>query len=64
MNGTQPAKDTATQKPLQAQAAAAAAAAAPATAANGSSTLNKKRKKDGLKPIITNEGPGYVAMQW
>ncbi|KAF7532475.1 hypothetical protein G7054_g7917 [Neopestalotiopsis clavispora] len=25
--------------------------------ANGSSSLGKKRKKDGLKPIITTEGP-------
>ncbi|ETS74838.1 hypothetical protein PFICI_13322 [Pestalotiopsis fici W106-1] len=25
--------------------------------ANGSSSLGKKRKKEGLKPIITTEGP-------
>lgn len=35
-------------------------ATAPAASANGNSTINKKRKKDGLKPIITTEGPGYV----
>ncbi|EON95763.1 hypothetical protein UCRPA7_8752 [Phaeoacremonium minimum UCRPA7] len=49
MNGTQPPKDP---------AAAAAQQAASNTNANGSSTaINKKRKKDGLKPIITTENP-------
>lgn len=32
--------------------------AAPAAAASGA--MNKKRKKDGLKPIITIEGPAPV----
>lgn len=55
MNGAQHTKDTLAQKPPQ-------GATAPAASANGSnnSTINKKRKKDGLKPIITTEGPGYV----
>jgi hypothetical protein len=56
MNGTQQQqnpKDATAQKPLPDLAATAASA-------NGSSALNKKRKKDGLKPIITTEGPGYV----
>ena len=35
-------------------------ATTPTASANGNSTINKKRKKDGLKPIITTEGPGYV----
>jgi len=52
MNGSQHAKDVgAAQKSSQIASPSAAAA-------NGSSTLNKKRKKDGLKPIITTEGPG------
>ncbi|KAK4236869.1 kinase-like domain-containing protein [Achaetomium macrosporum] len=50
MNGAQQTKDALAQNAPQ-----GAAAAAPA---NGNSALNKKRKKDGLKPIITNEGPG------
>jgi serine/threonine-protein kinase SRPK3 len=50
MNGSQQAKDAAAgQKP---------AAGTGASAQNGNSTLNKKRKKEGLKPIITTEGPG------
>ncbi|KAK3941952.1 hypothetical protein QBC46DRAFT_381354 [Diplogelasinospora grovesii] len=48
MNGTQAAKDASAQKPQ------------PAAGANGNSMLNKKRKKDGLKPIITTESAGYV----
>jgi serine/threonine-protein kinase SRPK3 len=53
MNGAQQTtKDALAQKPPQ-----GAGSAAPA---NGNSAINKKRKKDGLKPIITNEGPGYV----
>lgn len=56
MNGTQNSKDAPAQKPPQG-APAPPPAAAPA---NGNSALNKKRKKDGLKPIITTEGPGYV----
>jgi hypothetical protein len=54
MNGAQYTKDTLAQKPPQ------SATASPAASANGSSAINKKRKKDGLKPIITTEGPGYV----
>lgn len=49
MNGLQQAKDATAQKP---------SIGVTAPAANGNSTLNKKRKKDGLKPIITTEGPG------
>lgn len=52
MNGAQQTKDTTAQKPPQ--------VATPPASANGNSALNKKRKKDGLKPIITTEGPGYV----
>ncbi|KAL2016966.1 hypothetical protein VTK56DRAFT_2800 [Thermocarpiscus australiensis] len=51
MNGAQHTLDTVAQKPSQ-------GATAPAASSNGNSTLNKKRKKDGLKPIITTEGPG------
>lgn len=55
MNGSsQQPKDATAQRP------SSAATAANVAAANGSSALNKKRKKDGLKPIITTEGPGYV----
>jgi hypothetical protein len=39
-------------------------ASTPAAAANGNSAINKKRKKDGLKPIITTEGPGYVHLRF
>lgn len=53
MNGSQHANDTLAQKSPQ-------GASIPAAAANGNSAINKKRKKDGLKPIITTEGPGYV----
>ncbi|KAL2182990.1 hypothetical protein L209DRAFT_758368 [Thermothelomyces heterothallicus CBS 203.75] len=54
MNGAQYASDTSAQQLPQ----GASAAAAPS---NGNSPLlNKKRKKDGLKPIITTESPGYV----
>jgi serine/threonine-protein kinase SRPK3 len=49
MNGSQQAKDA--TAPNQ-------TAAMGASSANGNSTLNKKRKKEGLKPIITTEGPG------
>lgn len=49
MNGSQQAKDTTTPNQT---------AAMGASSANGNSTLNKKRKKEGLKPIITTEGPG------
>ncbi|VBB73099.1 Putative protein kinase [Podospora comata] len=53
MNGSsQQPKDATAQRP------SSAATAANVAAANGSSALNKKRKKDGLKPIITTEGPG------
>ena len=40
--------------------------ASPANSTNGSNLMTKKRKKEGLKPIITNEGgsqqleSGYV----
>ena len=44
MNGEQPADE---QKPPL---------ASPANSANGSSLMAKKRKKEGLKPIITTEG--------
>ncbi|KAK4103366.1 hypothetical protein N658DRAFT_310455 [Parathielavia hyrcaniae] len=50
MNGAQQ-TDTPAEKPSQ------GATASPAPA-NGNSAINKKRKKDGLKPIITTEGPG------
>ncbi|KAL0937824.1 uncharacterized protein CTRU02_207555 [Colletotrichum truncatum] len=53
MNGTQQVQEPVAQQPLQ-----------PATAnanannnANGNSTAGKKRKKEGLKPIITTETP-------
>lgn len=49
MNGSQQTKDAAAQKP---------AITIGATATNGNSSINKKRKKEGLKPIITTEGPG------
>jgi len=49
MNGSSSAKDASAQPPV---------APASATASNGNSAINKKRKKDGLKPIITTESPG------
>ena len=49
MNGSQQAKDATAQRPV---------IGVTAPAANGNSTTTKKRKKDGLKPIITTEGPG------
>ncbi|KAF6842514.1 hypothetical protein CMUS01_03036 [Colletotrichum musicola] len=53
MNGTQQTQDVAAQQPLQ-----------PATAnANGSSTAAKKRKKEGLKPIITTDTPPESVLQ-
>ncbi|KAJ4302524.1 serine/threonine protein kinase, CMGC [Collariella sp. IMI 366227] len=51
MNGAQHAKDSLAQKPPQ-------GGSTPAASANGNSAINKKRKKDGLKPIITTDGPG------
>lgn len=55
MNGAQHTKEAVAQKPSP------GATASQAASANGNSAaLNKKRKKDGLKPIITTEGPGYV----
>jgi len=55
MNGSQQTKESAAQKASQ----GAPALAPPTTASNGTSSLfNKKRRKDGLKPIITNEGTG------
>ncbi|KAI0130482.1 hypothetical protein BJ170DRAFT_593990 [Xylariales sp. AK1849] len=68
MNGAQSSDAAAAQAQALNQAqqaqAQAQASAPPTTAdpplmagANGSSSLNKKRKKDGLKPIITTEGP-------
>ncbi|KAK9775514.1 putative Protein kinase domain-containing protein [Seiridium cardinale] len=67
MNGTQGQEATAGTKAGQAQsrdtqAPTEAQASTPAepplmAGANGSSSLSKKRKKDGLKPIITTEGP-------
>lgn len=53
MNGSDSAKDASAQPP-------APAAGASAANSNGNSAINKKRKKDGLKPIITTESPGYV----
>lgn len=53
MNGSDSAKDASAQPP-------APAAGASASNSNGNSAINKKRKKDGLKPIITTESPGYV----
>ncbi len=53
MTGAVHNKDAPAQQPAH-------GATAPAASANGNSTINKKRKKDGLKPIITTEGPGYV----
>ncbi|KAK3298695.1 uncharacterized protein B0H64DRAFT_80635 [Chaetomium fimeti] len=58
MNGSQHANDTLAQRSPQ---GASTPAAAPA---NGNSAINKKRKKDGLKPIITTEGPGSGAWVW
>ncbi|WDK17596.1 hypothetical protein CGRA01v4_08879 [Colletotrichum graminicola] len=63
MNGSQQAQETAAQQPLQPPAASANANAnvdssnASASANGNSSTTVKKRKKDGLKPIITTETP-------
>ncbi|KAF3797441.1 hypothetical protein GCG54_00009414 [Colletotrichum gloeosporioides] len=59
MNGTQQASEPLAQQPLQPAAANVNAnASANASAnANGSSTVAKKRKKEGLKPIITTETP-------
>lgn len=42
---------------------AVASQPSPGAIANGNSALHKKRKKDGLKPIITTEGPEYVPFQ-
>lgn len=62
MNGTQAQETTAAAKAGQTQGTHASdEAKAPEpplmAGANGSSSLSKKRKKDGLKPIITTEGP-------
>lgn len=58
MNGSDSAKDASAQP--AAPAPAPAAGASPAANSNGNSAINKKRKKEGLKPIITTESPGYV----
>ncbi|EGS23714.1 uncharacterized protein CTHT_0004130 [Thermochaetoides thermophila DSM 1495] len=57
MNGSQQTKESAAQKASQ----GAPALAPPTTASNGTSSLFNKRRKDGLKPIITNEGTGSGA---
>lgn len=54
MNGAQHTKDSTAQKLPQ------GAPASPAPSNGSSAAINKKRKKDGLKPIITADGPGYV----
>ncbi|KAF4481037.1 hypothetical protein CGGC5_v011204 [Colletotrichum fructicola Nara gc5] len=53
MNGTQQASEPLAQQPLQPAAANVNASAS--ANANGNSTVAKKRKKEGLKPIITTE---------
>ena len=60
MNGAQPQQDAVAQK-IQSQQAQAALSS---MASNGSAGLMKKRKKDGLKPIITAESPqpGYASL--
>ncbi|GAB1311540.1 serine/threonine protein kinase, CMGC [Madurella fahalii] len=59
MNGAQHTKEAVAQKPSP------GATASQAASANGNSAaLNKKRKKDGLKPIITTEGPGAPPERW
>ncbi|KAI8150507.1 Protein kinase dsk1 [Colletotrichum sp. SAR 10_70] len=55
MNGTQQASEPLAQQPLQPAAANVNANAS--ANANGNSTVAKKRKKEGLKPIITTETP-------
>ncbi|KAF0330527.1 hypothetical protein GQ607_002406 [Colletotrichum asianum] len=55
MNGTQQASEPLAQQPLQLAAANVNANAS--ANANGNSTVAKKRKKEGLKPIITTETP-------
>ncbi|KAK4144964.1 kinase-like domain-containing protein [Dichotomopilus funicola] len=52
MNGAQHTKDETAQKLPQ------GAPASPAPSNGSSAAINKKRKKDGLKPIITKDGPG------
>ncbi|KAK2757802.1 hypothetical protein CKAH01_16961 [Colletotrichum kahawae] len=55
MNGTQQASEPIAQQPLQPAAANVNANAS--ANANGNSSVAKKRKKEGLKPIITTETP-------
>ncbi|CCF32526.1 hypothetical protein CH063_04905 [Colletotrichum higginsianum] len=57
MNGSQQAQEPAAQQPLQPPAVDADAGAGAGVGANGNSMTAKKRKKDGLKPIITTETP-------
>ncbi|KDN72328.1 hypothetical protein CSUB01_00011 [Colletotrichum sublineola] len=59
MNGSQQAQEPAPQQPTQPPAAStnANADSNASASANGNSTAAKKRKKDGLKPIITTETP-------
>ncbi|KAK2025138.1 hypothetical protein LX32DRAFT_642963 [Colletotrichum zoysiae] len=62
MNGSQQAQEPAAQQPLQPPAASANVNANvdssnASASANGNSMAAKKRKKDGLKPIITTETP-------
>ncbi|OBR08886.1 hypothetical protein CH63R_07651 [Colletotrichum higginsianum IMI 349063] len=60
MNGSQQAQEPAAQQPLQPPAVDADAGAGAGVGANGNSMTAKKRKKDGLKPIITTETPPPV----
>ncbi|RYP71314.1 hypothetical protein DL771_004891 [Monosporascus sp. 5C6A] len=55
------ASQSSTVPPMMAGANGNGANSTPASSAAAAlSTLNKKRKKEGLKPIITTEGPGPV----
>ncbi|OHW90204.1 hypothetical protein CSPAE12_11212 [Colletotrichum incanum] len=60
MNGSQQAQEPVAQHPLQPPAANTNVNANSNANANGNSTAAKKRKKDGLKPIITTETPPPV----
>lgn len=58
MNGSQQAKDSTAQTSAQVASSPAATASNGNLNKNSSNNTNNKRKKDGLKPIITTDGPG------
>jgi serine/threonine-protein kinase SRPK3 len=61
MNGTQQPQDASAQTSTQDASPESPASVQSGTAsANGTANQGKKRKKDGLKPIITTENAGYV----